>query len=220
MDQDAALHRLAAIGDVHAEDGRLGVALDSIARLSVDAIVCTGDIVDGHGDANRCCTLLLDANVQCVRGNHDRWLFTGILRDIDGATALTTLTTTSRSFLSQVPATIELPVLGGLALLCHGIGPYDLEKITEFDTDYSLRVNRTLQEVMAAGKYRLMINGHSHTRLIRRVASLTIINAGTLCQSDPGFLVIDFGQDVIQWHSIADGSAILTDESVLGCSAG
>jgi putative phosphoesterase len=208
-------HRIAAIGDIHAEDRRLAVALAAIDRLAVDTVVCTGDVVDGLGDANSCCTLLREANVRCVRGNHDRWIFEGILRDAPGATSPSILTTESRDFLAHLPSVLELQVAGGLALLCHGIGRYDLEKITEFDTEYSIRMNRFLQEVVASARYRVMINGHSHTRMIRRMESLTIVNAGTLCQSDPGFLIADFERNVVQWHTIGNGSAVLTEESSL-----
>jgi predicted phosphodiesterase len=213
--QYVELRRIAAIGDVHAEHGRLEVALDAIAGFAVDAILCTGDIVDGVGDPERCCALLNRHNVQCVRGNHDRWCFAGVLRDSRGATAPDALTDASREFLLQLPAVRELRVTGGLALLCHGIGTYDLEKITELDTEYSIRVNRPLQDVVAAAKYRVMINGHSHARLIRRVGSLTILNAGALCGGDPGFIIVDFERGAVQWYSIAVGMAALVEESSL-----
>jgi predicted phosphodiesterase len=201
------------IGDVHAEDQRLASALDWAATAGVDVITCTGDVVDGRGDANRCCDLLRQRGVLCVSGNHDRWLFSGVLRDRPGATQLAQLAPEHQRFLKTLPAYRELDTVVGRMLLCHGIGSSDLEKITEFDTDYSLKVNRALQEVLLSERYRLMVNGHSHCRLVCVVGGLTIVNAGTLCHTDdPGILRVDFEQNRLQWYCFQDSSIVLAEE--------
>jgi predicted phosphodiesterase len=207
------IRRCVVVGDVHAEHERLADALQWAARVDVDVIACTGDVVDGNGDASRCCELLLSHNVVCVSGNHDRWLFTGLLRDRPKATALDSLAAEHRRFLKTLPAYRELETSIGRMLLCHGIGSSDLEKITEFDTDYSLKVNRALQGVLESKRYRVMVNGHSHCRLVRAVESLTVVNAGTLCHAeDPGILRIDFERNLLQWHGFDGSSVVLRDE--------
>ena len=45
--------RLGVIGDVHAEDARLELALDHLQAAGVDRIICTGDVVDGSGCPER-----------------------------------------------------------------------------------------------------------------------------------------------------------------------
>jgi predicted phosphodiesterase len=207
------IRRCAVIGDVHAEHERLATALAWATRADVDVITCTGDVVDGNGDASRCCELLLQHNVLCVSGNHDRWLFTGLLRDRPKATGLGSLSSEHLKFLKTLPAYRELDTPVGRMLLCHGIGASDLEKITDLDTDYSLKVNRALQEVLASERYRVMVNGHSHCRLVRVVDSLTIVNAGTLCHmEDPGVLRLDFDRNLLQWHRFDGSSVVLCDE--------
>lgn len=74
------LKRIAAIGDIHAEDARLERALAHMAAVEVDAILAVGDIVDGPGDVNRCCEMLQARGVHVVRGNHDRWLANNEMR--------------------------------------------------------------------------------------------------------------------------------------------
>lgn len=211
------LRRIAVIGDVHAQDERLFRALQAISRLRVDAILCTGDIADGSGDVNRCCTLLEHHDVLCVRGNHDRWVFTGMLRDRTGATQLASLTPPSEAFLRALPATRELETPAGVALLCHGIGEYDLERITEHDTEYSLRANPCLRDIREARRYRILMNGHSHTRLVREVPPLSILNAGTLKEADAGFVEIDFERSRWRWHSLAEEHRE-ADEGAFGVS--
>ncbi len=55
--------------------------LAAFADLSLDAVLCVGDVVDGGGDADRCCALLSAAAVSTVRGNHDRWFLEDTMRD-------------------------------------------------------------------------------------------------------------------------------------------
>ena len=47
--------RIGIIGDIHAEDTHLDLALAFLNEQAVDVIICTGDIVDGNGDVDRCC---------------------------------------------------------------------------------------------------------------------------------------------------------------------
>src|SRR5678810_334167 len=68
------LARAGLIGDVHAEDELLELALDYFEKQNVEHVLCTGDVADGAGSVVRCCTLLRQYSVQTVRGNHDRWL--------------------------------------------------------------------------------------------------------------------------------------------------
>lgn len=211
---DPVLRRVAIIGDVHAEDRLLQTCLQWVSSHErVDAIACTGDIVDGHGSVARCCALLRDYHVVCVRGNHDRWVFTGVLRDSAGATRLEDLDAADQEFLKELPPTRDLRIPGGLMLLCHGIGSFDLEKITDYQTDYSLKANRCLQSVVTTGKYRLMVNGHSHARLVRTVDALVVVNAGTLCHADdPGFVLLDFERNLLQWHIVRGGMVAIGEK--------
>jgi len=77
-----ALRRVGVLGDVHAEDGLLEAALDHLARYDdLDALLCTGDLVTGPGDAGKCLEMLRAAGALCVRGNHDRWFLEATRRE-------------------------------------------------------------------------------------------------------------------------------------------
>jgi predicted phosphodiesterase len=211
-DEPAVVRRLAVVGDVHAEDGLLEIALRAAVRLDVDAVACTGDVVDGRGSAERCCELLIEHGVWCVRGNHDRWLFTGTLRECAGATHVNDLTPRCRQFLESLPAVREIAIPDGVMLLCHGIGTADLEKITSYDSEYSLRMNRHLNEIRDGSRYRLMVNGHSHERMTLRVGDLVVINAGALCHpDDPGFMLLDFGDGTMRWYAVRESGVAVAE---------
>lgn len=185
--------RIGLVGDIHAEDERLALALDVLQSRAVELVVATGDIADGAGSVDRCCALLAAHRVVVVRGNHDRWLVAGTARDLPGATPVERVSAGSRQMLAQLPQMVELETVQGRALLCHGLGPNDMAKVGPDDFGYALESNDELQELVRGGAYRWILNGHSHRRMVRRFGGVTVINAGTLLrQHAPCFLELDF----------------------------
>jgi predicted phosphodiesterase len=188
------LLRVGVIGDVHCEDEALGLVLDEFQRQRVGVILCVGDIVDGAGDVNRCCTLLEEHGVRTVVGNHDRWLLSGEKHDVPNATSLNTLTPRSRAFLERLPSTLKFNTPLGVLLLCHGIGDDDMACVKPDHLRHDLERNDALKRVLASKRCDFMLNGHTHRAMVRRVRHLTIINAGTLHRNDERrALILDFG---------------------------
>jgi len=113
------------------------------------------------------------------------------MRDLPEATALSDLDRQSRSFLEQLPATRRLETGSGSVLLCHGLGESDMACVKPDDYGYSLETNDALTKLLVGGE-RLVMNGHTHRRMVRRIDQLTIVNAGTLCRDwDPCFALVD-----------------------------
>ncbi len=204
------LSRVGIIGDVHAEDVRLEAVLKSMEPLDLDAIVCVGDVVDGFADAERCCDLLRDARVDCVRGNHDRWFLTGEMRGAPDATPSDGLTEASREWLTALPPTRSFVTPMGNLLLCHGLGSNDMRRLTQDDSGYALEANVELQDLLSDRSHALVINGHTHGAMVRAFPGLTVINAGTLRRDhDPVFAVADFMARTVQYHLIGDDLGIV-----------
>ena len=80
------LRRFGILGDIHAEHEMLAVALEYLSRQNLDAVLSVGDVVDGPGDVNACCRLLVESQAAIVRGNHERWFLEGKMRDLPEAT--------------------------------------------------------------------------------------------------------------------------------------
>ena len=195
------LRRVGAIGDIHAEDQVLERVLDHLSGMSLDRVLAVGDIVDGPGDSSRCCRLLAAAQVDVVRGNHDRWALKDELRSLPGATAA--LDPEQRQYLESLPATREYETPTGPLLLCHGLGADDMNRLTPDDYGYALETNDALQDLLAAEQFRFVIGGHTHRRMVRRFDRLTIINVGTLFREhDPCFAVVDFAECRVQFFSL------------------
>lgn len=211
------------IGDVHAEDDLLEAALDHLKTKGAEVVLCTGDVADGPGSVARCCELLHQRNVQTVRGNHERWLLTGVMRALPEATDAQTLPVEAREYLTNLVATREFSSsLGGL-LLCHGLGLNDMARVGPDDFGYAIESNDELQSLMRSPRYRFVVNGHTHHAMVRHFSGLTVINAGTLRRhDDPGFLLVDFAHRQVQMlrfgssHEITLHStkALLSDAAV------
>jgi predicted phosphodiesterase len=185
--------RIGFIGDIHAEDAMLERALDFLDGRGVELVLATGDVADGPGSLDRCCQLLESRKVIVVRGNHERWLLAGVARDLPHATPVDAVGAESRRFLAALPEMVEIETVQGLALLCHGLGPNDMAKVTPDDEGYALAANEDLQRLLRGGSYRWILNGHSHRRMIRRFGDVTLINAGTLLRHhEPGFMEVSF----------------------------
>jgi len=65
-----------------------------------------------------------------------------------------------------------------------------------------------------AGDVNLVVSGHSHRRMVRRVGSLTLVNAGTLFREHaPCFCTIDLCAGVVTFFE-RRGEAVVTAEVV------
>ena len=198
------LSRIGIIGDVHACDARLEAALHFLRDRNVEKILCVGDIADGWGDGQRCCELLQSFDVAVVRGNHDRWLLNGEMRDLDDSVALASLSQNAVSFLRALPKTRAFSTTRGPLLLCHGVGENDMNKLTPDDYGYALECNDDLQKLIAAGTFAFAVGGHTHARMVRRFGNLTFINAGALPDwSGPCFALADFSVGAVEFYGFA-----------------
>jgi predicted phosphodiesterase len=203
LGKPAMLQKIGVIGDIHAEAVYLQAALEFLRDLPFDALLCTGDVVDGAGDVNTCCQLLADNAVQTVRGNHDDWFLEGQFRDLPDATPIAGIEPDWKEYLSTLPLVREFETPKGLLLLCHGIGYDTMRKVLPDDSGYALESNFELHALIRSGRYRWMVNGHTHQRMVRTIDGLTIVNAGTLLHHhDPGFLTIDFEKGSIQFYEV------------------
>ena len=199
------LTRVGIIGDPHAEDNLLVEAIRFLRGEGIETILCTGDVVDGQGDADRCCELLESENILTVRGNHDRWYL--------GRESLPrpVLTTRSRLFLRDLPPMRRLDTPSGPLLLCHGLGIDDMAVFFPDDTEEAIASSLPLQSLLSED-YRYVVSGHTHARMSRAVGRTTFLNAGTLMWGyEQGFLLADFAEGAVAIYGFDEsGHAIPT----------
>jgi predicted phosphodiesterase len=188
------------LGDAHAEDERVERALGHFREVGATVVLCVGDVTDGYGSASRTVELLEEHGVLTVRGNHERWTLSNTLRELPAATDPATLSPRARRFLESRPATLEFSSLLGPLLLCHGLGQNDMAKVKPDDFGLALSSNVELEALIRGGRYRLVVNGHSHRPMVRRIDALTLVNAGTLKRDEhPRIVVIDCARALVDF---------------------
>ncbi|HEX5083993.1 MAG TPA: metallophosphoesterase family protein [Blastocatellia bacterium] len=209
------LRRAGVLGDIHCEDGRLETALRLFEAESLDLICAVGDIVDGPGDPNRAIDLLVEHDVVCVRGNHERWLLNDKMRDLPDANTRFDFNPSSWEFVKKLPLWRKLETVAGAALLCHGLGEYDMGGVLPWNDDSTRQTNHALWELVDAHEYDFVINGHTHRRLVRKFDDLTLINAGTLFREHaPCCLIIDFEARVAEYFNLPAEDNIVKAERI------
>lgn len=211
------------IGDVHTEAEILERAIRELRALGADVVLCVGDIANGRGDLARCCDLLEQHDVITVRGNHDRWLLNDLAQDPDDpavrrrlpAALVTHLANLKRNipartvrFLTSLPATRTFGTRRGEIMLCHGLGPNDVAGVTPDQPAESVAADIELKALLATPALRLVLNGHTHQRMVRRIDHLTIVNAGTLHPAqEPGAVLLDLERGSVLWLHLPEGSS-------------
>jgi predicted phosphodiesterase len=213
--------RLGLIGDVHAEDALLERAIEELGACGAERLLCVGDLVDGPGDLGRCCGLLARYGALTVRGNHDRWLVADATRDLSDpemrrrlpAGIIAHLENLRRSipeatlaYLQALPATRALATRRGAALLCHGLGPNDMAFVGAEDSGASLAENEALRALQADAEVQIVFNGHTHQRMVRHFAGLTVVNAGTISRrNEQGAVLVDLASGEVTWLALQPG---------------
>lgn len=207
--------RFGLIGDVHAEDQRLRVALEALGREQVDRVLCTGDVVDGLGDVNRSFELLAASGVFTVRGNHDRWIRDDSLRTLPNAHRMGELSAGSITMLEALPPSLRLESSIGTLLLCHGVGDNDMCKLCADDFGYAIESNDELVNLLSDPSIAIVVGGHKHEPFVRCFergngeAPLVFVNPGTLARDhDPCFAILDDVARRVDFVRIGDDLSI------------
>jgi predicted phosphodiesterase len=205
--------RIGLIGDVHAEDASLSLALRVLADLGADRVLAVGDLVDGLGSVDRCCALLAEAGAAVVRGNHDRWFLRGTMRELTDATL--EVGGEARAFLAGLPATLRFEGPGGGVLLCHGLGDDDMASIALDADAFSIKWNDPFRALLDEGRPLWVLNGHTHRRGVVPYGTVTVVNGGTLWREhEPCFSLVDLARDEVTYFEVLGGGRVGRKETV------
>jgi putative phosphoesterase len=170
------MRRVAFISDLHANLVAVDAVLADIDRLDVDEIVCLGDIVDLGPQPCELLDRLHERGVRCIRGNHDTLdehpphpnllAIEAWTRDQLGEARLREL--------AKLPHQLTLDIGGAQVLCVHGSPRNDTDQILDSTP------RETLAEWIAGLEFDVMVGGHTHVHLLRRLDAQLIVNVGSV----------------------------------------
>lgn len=165
--------RVAALYDIHGNQPALDAVLADPRLSTADAIVCGGDLVAGPMPS-ACLDRLrnLGTPVCFVRGNGDRHV---IERRAEHGAAWCA-DALGRKRLAEIvewPLMVDLDVAGG-ATFCHATPRSDEDIVTR------LTPALELEDALAEATFDLVVAGHTHVQVDRRVAGGRFVNAGSV----------------------------------------
>ncbi len=200
--------KVGIIGDIHCQDAKLAKIITYL-KFNADKIVAVGDVVDGYGDCSNCIHMLKENGIMNVLGNHEKWLLNNELRNLKGATLKSSLRDQEIEYIKSLEEEIEFEFAGQRILLCHGISKNDMATVKPGDYGYGLEFNTDLWKVIGKKRYDIMIGGHSHQEMARKIANLVIINPGALENEDSAnFGIINFDKREVKFFGVKDEEII------------
>jgi predicted phosphodiesterase len=214
--------RVAALYDIHGNLPALRAVLADVAREGVGTIVVGGDVAAGPLPRQTIEQLMaLGERARFVRGNADREIVNAYdqgRREIEAerdpavraaAFAASRISRDHRDFLAGYAPRLTLEVEGlGQTLFCHGSPRSDAEIIT------SATPQQRLREILGGIEERVVVCGHTHRQLDRRVDDSRVVNAGSVgvpYEGSPGAYWALLGPDVELRRTEYDLEAAITE---------
>lgn len=169
--------RTALVSDLHGNLVALRGVLADAERRGAERVVCLGDVVDLGPSPAETVALLRERGIPCVQGNHDPLDEDLEVPPLAAVQAWTreVLQDDALAWLADLPQRIELELRGGLRMLAvHGSPRSDDESILATTPDAQLA------EMLAGTDQDVVVCGHTHVQLHRRLDERVVVNAGSV----------------------------------------
>jgi predicted phosphodiesterase len=177
--------RVLVVSDVHGN----WPALEAVAAVPHDAVVCLGDVVGYGPQPGECLRWLRASGAVMVQGNHDRSLAEGVpprcRPDFEWLAAATRhiardqLSDEETAFLRALPPRREVALDGRGLVLLHAAPPDSLYRYLGPDAD-------AWREAVSGLQADLVLVGHTHIPFLFRFGSLAVVNPGSVGQPKDG----------------------------------
>jgi putative phosphoesterase len=182
--------RIGLISDVHSSPVELAEALQIFAEQQVDDIICAGDIAGYYDTLLPTIRLLVQADCKTIIGNHDQsWLEknTPERKDVDGSpdssSASSQDSSEIRSYLMQLPQTLELVVEGKRLFVVHANPPSEQHGGIKLRDRYGNIVTERKADwaqSLADFDHDVLIVGHTHQVYAELLGRVLVINPGSV----------------------------------------
>lgn len=186
--------RLVILSDIHSNIHALESVRSELRRMKrPDAVVCAGDMVGYCAFPNECCRATSELTRSAVLGNHDIAVLerdTSFMNQYASRAAIWTasaLDDGSTKWLRSLETEARLRAEDLNVAIYHG----SVESYTEYVFEEDAK-----ESMLARARCGLLVLGHTHVPFVKRFATGTIVNPGSVGQPRDGdprasFAVID-----------------------------
>ena len=177
--------RVGLLADIHGNLLALDAVLADLGRAGVDRLVCLGDVAALGPQPAEVVARLRALGCPSVLGNTDAWLLGGAAPDPAGPTGdvmaeltrwcAARLAEADWTYLRSCPATSEVPLDAGAALLCFHGSPRSYDEVIAATTP-----DADLAPMLAGCRAAFLAGGHTHVQLLRRYGDALVVNPGSV----------------------------------------
>ena len=197
--------RAGIIADVHSNLPAFEAVLETIDGLSVDFVVCAGDVVGYGAHPNECCEKMRERAIRSIAGNHDRAALTKEISGLNPYAATAAVWTgenlngEARAFLGNLQDTLRIDTGSGRSLAVHHGSDRDPnEYVYEDDVDAGILERCSCEAVVL---------GHTHVPFSISLPSGVVANPGSVGQPRDGdprasFAILDTVSAECEGHRI------------------
>ncbi len=159
--------RLGLVADIHGNYEALVRALEEM-ESEVDEVLCAGDAVFQYSFSNQVFDLIQRRHIRAVLGNHEAVILAPGAERLRNSGAILPQ---NLRFVQALPEILETRVNGKKLLMVHG-SPWN--PLKEYVFPSSNRIDQ-MPEVGAD----IIIMGHTHVPMVKRVGKVLVINPGS-----------------------------------------
>lgn len=194
------MKKIGVIADIHSNHAALKAVLEHMP--DVDEILCAGDLVGYGAEPNKVIEAVRSNEISSVIGNHDHAVLTGEKNSFNTYAAEAVLwtereiTCENQVFLEKINQEYKLNYGGFRIYMVHGSPRRPLEEYI-----FPGISNQSLVRLTKGINSDIIIIGHTHVPLERRVMGKLIINPGAVGQPrdrDPraSYMILKLGRDI------------------------
>lgn len=174
--------RFGLIADIHGNAFALRAVFDALDRIGVDRTLCLGDIASPGPWPAEVIAALMERDIVCVLGNTDQWLLADAPDEVSdisfmneaNAWAVSQLSLDMVKWLETLPMQRSLQAESTTLHLWHGSPRSTTETIS------SLTPPDVLDSMLGDVVADVAACGHTHVQMLRRTASTTLVNPGSV----------------------------------------
>ena len=178
--------RIALLADIHGNLPALEAVLSDLQDKAVDQMVCLGDIAAVGPQPHEVIGRLRQLNCLAVMGNTDALLADDDVwakmkqimpREVVEITAwsLARITADDRAYLQSLPATYEMDLGNGQAMLCYHGSPSSYDDILLATT-----AAEDMDRMLAGRTGTVLVGGHTHVAMLRGHRKMILLNPGSV----------------------------------------